>query len=147
MFFTKEKTMTDNNQKTGTGALIVKASTASGAIPLENVTVVIQGVDEDNSDILISLLTNRDGLTSKVELTAPPIELSNKPSPVSRPYSVYNIDVYKAGYYPQHYSGVPIFEGITAVQNASLVPISESDAQNPYYVKEQIFDEYENPFL
>lgn len=139
--------MSDNNQSRGTGAIILKASTASGAIPLENVTVVIQGIDEDNSNILISLLTNRDGLTNKVELKAPPTELSSKPSPASRPYSTYNVDVYKSGYYPQHYSKVPIFEGITAVQNASLVPISESDTKNPYYVKEQIFDEYENPFL
>ncbi len=139
--------MSENNNANGKGSLIVKASTASGAIPLENVTVLIQGVDADNSDTLISLVTDRDGITPRVELSAPPTGLSSLPSPPSRPYSLYNIDVYKQGYYPQHYNGVPIFENITAIQNALLVPISEADAQNPYYVKEQIFDEYENPFL
>ena len=139
--------MSENNNASTKGSLIVKASTASGAIPLENVTVVIQGVDIDNSDTLISLVTDRDGITQKVELSAPPTGLSSLPSPPSRPYSLYNIDVYKQGYYPQHYNGVPIFENITAIQNALLVPISEADAKNPYYVKEQIFDEYENPFL
>lgn len=139
--------MSENNNANGKGSLIVKASTASGAIPLENVTVLIQGVDADNSDTLISLVTDRDGITPRVELSAPPTGLSSLPSPPSRPYFLYNIDVYKQGYYPQHYNGVPIFENITAIQNALLVPISEADAQNPYYVKEQIFDEYENPFL
>jgi hypothetical protein len=129
------------------GYLLVKVSTASGAIPVENVTIVIQGNDDDNQSIFISKLTNRDGLTEKIVLPAPNGDFSLNPSPTQRPYSTYNIDVYKEGYYPQHYNNVPIFEGITAVQNARIVPIAEFDAQNPYYTQSQNFDEYENPFL
>ena len=129
------------------GYLIVKVSTASGAIPVENVTVVIQGNDTDNQDIFLSKITNRDGLTDKVILPAPNGNLSNAPNPSSRPYSTYNIDIYKEGYYPQHYNNVPIFAGITAIQNARIIPVAEFDAQNPYYTQSQIFDEYENPFL
>ena len=129
------------------GYLLVKVSTASGAIPVENVTIVIQGNDDDNQSIFISKVTNRDGLTEKIVLPTPNGDFSLKPSPTQRPYSTYNIDVYKEGYYPQHYNNVPIFEGITAVQNARIVPIAEFDAQNPYYTQSQNFDEYENPFL
>ncbi|MBO5714956.1 MAG: hypothetical protein J6S23_01000 [Clostridia bacterium] len=129
------------------GYLIVKVSTASGAIPVEKVTVVIQGNDADNQSIFFSRVTNRDGLTEKITLPSPDGALSNAPNPSSRPYSTYNIDVYKEGYYPQHYNNVPIFAGITAVQNARIVPIAEFDAQNPYYTQGQNFDEYENPFL
>ena len=96
------------------GYLIVKVSTASGAIPVENVTVVIQGNDTDNQGIFLSNVTNRDGLTEKFTLPAPDGKLSNAPNPTSRPYSTYNIDIYKEGYYPQHYNNVPIFAGITA---------------------------------
>ena len=130
-----------------TGYLIVKVSTASGAIPVENVTVVIQGNDTDNQGIFLSNVTNRDGLTEKFTLPAPDSKLSNAPNPRSRPYSTYNIDIYKEGYYPQHYNNVPIFAGITAVQNARIIPVAEFDAQNPYYTQSQNFDEYENPFL
>ena len=130
-----------------TGYLIVKVSTASGAIPVENVTVVLQGNDENNGNVFYSLSTNRDGLTEKVTLPAPSVMLSSAPSPSERPYSTYNIDVYREGYYPQHYRGVPIFSGITAVQNARIIPVAEFDAQNPYYTPGQNFDEYENPFL
>ena len=129
------------------GFLIVKVSTASGAIPVENVTVIIQGIEEENKEILKSMLTNRSGLTGKVSLPAPSRELSEAPSPSSKPYSTYNIDVYKEGYYPQHYSGVPIFEGITAVQNARIIPIAEFDGKDPYYTPPQTFEEYENPNL
>ena len=134
-------------EEKGNGYLIVKVSTASGAIPLENATVVIQGTDEDNKDVLISLTTDRSGLTRKVMLPAPSIELSAAPSPSRKPYSNYNIEVYRDGYYLQHYNGVPIFEGITAIQNARVVPVSELDAQSPYYAPGQTFDEYENPDL
>ena len=129
------------------GYLIVKVSTASGAIPVENVTVVLQGNDKDNANVFYSLFTNRDGITEKITLPAPSGALSGAPDPSSHPYSTYNIDVYKDGYYPQHYNNVPIFSGITAVQNARIIPVSEFDAQNSYYTQSQNFDEYENPFL
>ena len=129
------------------GYLIVKVSTASDAIPIENASVIVQGKDENNQEILLSLLTDRDGLTTKIMLPAPPRELSESPSPANKPYSVYNIDVYKEGYYPHHYNGVPIFQNVTAIQNAHIVPFSELDAQNPYTNEGEIFDEYENPYL
>ena len=129
------------------GYLIVKVSTASGAIPIENATVIVQGKDENNQNILISLLTNQDGLTQRIMLPSPPKELAEEPSPINLPYSTYNIDVFKEGYYPQHYNGVPIFQNITAVQNARIIPFSEFDSENPYLTDGEIFDEYENPYL
>lgn len=134
-------------ESTSNGFLIVKVSTANGAIPIENAVVIIQGKDENNQDILLSILTDRDGLTPRVMLPAPKRELSESPSPPSKPYSVYNLDVFKEGYYPQHYNGVPIFQNVTAVQNARIVPISEFDALTPYTNNDEIFDEYENPHL
>lgn len=133
--------------ETAQGYLIVKVATASGAIPIENASVIVQGKDSNNQNILLSFITNRDGLTPRISLPAPPAELSEAPSPQSKPYSVYNIDVFKDGYYPQHYNGVPIFQNVTAVQNASIIPFSEFDAQNPYTNEGEIFNEYENPYL
>ena len=129
------------------GYLIVKVSTAGGAIPVEAVSVIIQGTDEENKNVLLSLTTDRNGLTPKIPLPAPSKELSSAPAPSSRPYSTYNIDVYKEGYYPQHYTGVPIFDGITAVQNARIIPVAEFDAKDPFYTPQNIFEEYENPDL
>jgi hypothetical protein len=129
------------------GFLIVKVSSASGAIPIENASVIIQGKDYNNQNILFSFLTDRDGLTPKITLPAPSKELSEAPTPLSKPYSTYNIEVYREGYYTQRYRGIPIFSGITAVQNARIIPVAELDSQNPYYSSGQSFEEYENPFL
>ena len=57
------------------GYLIVKVSTASGAIPIENASVIVQGKDDNNQEILLSFLTNRDGITPRIMLPAPPKEL------------------------------------------------------------------------
>ncbi len=135
------------SQEQSVGYLIVKVSTASGAIPIENASVIVQGKDGNNQDVLLSHLTDMDGLTTKITLPAPQKELSETPSPSSAPYSLYNIDVFKEGYYPQHYNGVPIFQGVTAIQNARIIPFSELDAQNPYTNNGEVFDEYENPYL
>ncbi|MBQ9979020.1 MAG: hypothetical protein IJP20_04440 [Clostridia bacterium] len=135
------------NEQSPKGYIIVKVSTASGAIPIEGATVIVQGKDNENKDILISLLTDRSGLTEKIALPTVSRTLSEAPSPTNKPYTTYNLDVFKEGYYPQHYTGVPVFEDIVAVQNASIVPISAFDAKDPYYSKGQVFDEYENPDL
>ena len=69
------------------------------------------------------------------------------PSGSRPPFATYNIDVLKEGYYPQYYQNVPIFDGITAVQNANVIPISEGGKKDPYSIQEQIFDQYQNPLL
>ena len=134
------------NTYTGTGYIIVKVATASGAIPVEGVTVIVRGNEDQNSAILLSFLTDRDGLTPRAALPAPSREESQSPNG-KRPFSTYNIDVLKEGYYPQYYQNVPVFDGITAVQTANIIPISEGGERNPYTVDEQIFDQYQNPML
>lgn len=133
--------------ETKSGYLIVRASTASGAIPVEGVTVIVQGKDEENSNVFLTLTTNSDGLTEKVTLPTVSSSTSLSPSENVKPYSLYNIEVYKDGYYPQHYAGVAIFEGITAVQNARIIPLSELESSSPHLRGEQNFDSYENPHL
>ena len=135
------------NVYAGTGYIIVKVATASGAIPVEGATVIIRGNEEQNSSILLSFLTNNDGLTLRSALPAPSREESMTPNGSRPPFATYNIDVLKEGYYPQYYQNVPIFDGITAVQNANVIPISEGGKKDPYSIQEQIFDQYQNPML
>ena len=71
--------MNQNIESANTGYLIIKVSTAQGAIPLSNATVNIRGMEPENSGILLSLVTNSDGQTVKVPLPAPSIDLSEAP--------------------------------------------------------------------
>lgn len=113
-----------NNASQTTGYLIVKVSTARGAIPLQDAAVNIRGNSSSDSGVIYSLKTNSDGQTPKVELATPELYYSDTPgSPI--PYALYNIDVFKDGYVPMYFNNVPVFPSIISVQPAVMLPLSE----------------------
>lgn len=103
-----------------TGYLVVKVSTARGAIPLEGAAVSIRGEDE-NTGILYSLTTNSDGATERVSLPAPS-RLSSEAPGNTKPYATYSIDVFMDGYLPLSFRGVPVFSSILSIQPAVMIP-------------------------
>ncbi len=112
------------------GYLVVNVSTARGVIPLSDASVNIRGGEAENSGILFSLRTDRDGKTEKVALPTPPRSESQAPGyPV--PYAVYNIEVFKDGYLPLSFQNVPIFPSVVSIQPAVMVP-APNDLSSPY---------------
>ncbi|MBE6556276.1 MAG: hypothetical protein E7664_00855 [Ruminococcaceae bacterium] len=109
----------------GMGYLVVKVSTALGAVPLAGASVIIRD-STDGSPIRYSLVTDTDGLTERVPLPAPPRSLSEAP-PTSDalPYGLYIVEVFADGYADRFYRNVAIFEGITSVQPVLTVPLTE----------------------
>ena len=122
------------------GYLVVRVSTALGSIPLENATVHIRGNTADSSGVIYSLLSDRDGLTKKVALPAPPRALSGSPGSVA-PFSTWNIDVSKEGYVPVFFQNVPVYSQVVSVQPAVLVPRTER------FEREEIYNESTPPTL
>ena len=114
----------DQNQSTasGSGGLVVQVTTASNAIPLEGASVTVR--DEDGR-VRYELRSGRDGRTARVALPAPPRARSQRPSD-GRPYAVYSIEVVLQGYETAFYASVPVFDGITALQQANLIPLPEN---------------------
>ena len=121
------------------GYLIVKVTTARGAIPLEGASVNIRGGKQENSQVMYSMRTNRDGQTQKVARPAPPRSASQTPSDIP-PYSVYNVDVNLDGYVPLFFQNVPIFSGVVSIQPAVMTPTSSSyqGAHSPYEARTNI---------
>lgn len=120
---------------TGTGYLIIRVTTASEALPLEGATVTVYGNRPDFSSVIARLLTGNDGLTPKIALMTPPRALSEVPGNGSDSYATYNLSVNKQGYSPVEMYGVPLFDGITSVQPADLIPLPQNgypDAFDPY---------------
>ena len=111
-----------NSAYDSTGYLIVKVSTARGAIPLEGATVNVRGGDAEDSGVHISLRTDRDGQTERIALPAPNRSASEAPNGAMVPYSVYSIDVFKEGYVPLEFQNVLIFPSVTSIQPAVMVP-------------------------
>ena len=121
----------------GEGGLVVRVSTARGAIPLEGARVDVRSIDgaldAGRSDVITSLVSGRDGNTELIRLPAPPRSASLSPGN-GKPYATYLIEVTLEGYARQDYQDVPIFDGIIAVQPADLIPLAENgrtDGRSP----------------
>lgn len=110
------------------GSLIVKVTTAQGAIPLEGASVHIRGGSKEASGVLHSLITNRDGQTPIVLLPTPPLVNSQSPDG-GIPFALYSIDVSKEGYLPLSFEQVPIFPAVLSIQPAVMIPAPEFFAE------------------
>ncbi len=132
------------------GYLIVHATTARGTIPLEGVMISVRNyLDEpelSRGGVVAARVTGRDGNTERIDLPAPPMaESMTAGNP--RPYAVYNLEATLEGYRSQSYIGLPIFEGITAVQPVDMIPLPENGTSDPYRPTEDRFFETEAPRL
>ena len=121
----------------GMGYLIVHATTARGAIPLEGVQILIRGYEPEfenaRGDVIATLITDRDGNTQRISLAAPPKAASTSPGSPA-PFAIYNLEARLEGYRGESFVALPIFDGITAVQPVDMIPLSEngtSAAQRP----------------
>lgn len=123
--------------ETGTGYLIVRVSTARGAIPLENATVNVRAAAlpdgakreegaRGEGELVAALRTDRDGLAPRLALPAPPRAMSQSPGN-GRPYALYDIDAALAGYASNYYQNVPIFDTVTSLQTVELIPLPEGE--------------------
>ena len=119
-----------SNATDSVGYLIVKVTTARGAIPLADASVLIRGGEKENSDVIFSLRTNRDGQTPRLTLPTPPRSASESPNG-GVPYATYNVEVAKEGYLPLSFPNVPIFPSILSIQPAVMIPAPESFGEAP----------------
>lgn len=115
---------------TGTGYLTVAVRAADGAIPLEGALVTLRrGTDAiGQGDGIASFTTDRSGLTPRIYLAAPPRSNSDEPGG-PRAYATYSVEVSLPGYHSNVYTDIPVFDGITSVQTAILIPLPEDGAE------------------
>ena len=125
----------------------IRTFTASEALPLEGASVKIIGSGEENRDVKISQITDSDGLTNVVRLPAPSTSLSMSPSSKSIPYSVYDVEITKIGYYPKRIYNVPLFSGTKAMLPIEMIPISYAEDGSPIPIQNLNSVIYENEHL
>ena len=138
---------------TGIGYLILQVTTARGAIPLEGATVNVRNQSknpyEESQDLRYSTVTGRDGKTAPLSLSAPPREMSQQPeSGGAPPYATYLAEVRLEGYFAEYYIGIPIFDGITAIQSVDMIPLPENGRPDGYTSEgERFFESSSAPNL
>lgn len=123
----------EQQMQKGTGYLVVQVTTANNAVPLSGAHVVISADEPGDGDVIFELRTGAGGRTERVALETLPRAMSESPG-VTRPYLTYHIEVTSPGYEKAIYQNVPIFDGITAFQQANLIPTPENGYSDPFSV-------------
>ena len=112
------------------GTLRVRATSASGAIPISDAIIHIMGADEENRDFARSLITDKDGITPKIDLPTPKKSYSLTPEEEEIPYALYDVEAVADGYYTKRIIGIAIFSGINAILPLNMIPTSLSPVEN-----------------
>lgn len=99
----------------GKGFLYINVYVDNIAQPLKGANVRITG---ENTDITVT--TNENGTSERVELNTVDKEFSLTPQTDVRPYETYNLLVTKEGFNPVRIEGVQIFDTITSYQDVFM---------------------------
>lgn len=104
------------------GYLTIQVRTANDAVPLRGAQVTVL---DDQGRSVYDLVTDESGDTQTVPLETVSRDFSLEPSYTNTPYVGYRVFVQASGFNSVYISGVPIFEGETAIQPVTLVPMQE----------------------
>lgn len=125
------------------GYILVNVRTGSNSYAIEGAMVVVTAVIDGKRAVLASGLTDRSGISPKFELPVPDAEHSQEPGSDTRPYNLFDVSVTANGFFNARSVDVPVFPGITSVQNFNLIPVplmmSSSDETLTYYNEEPNF--------
>ena len=117
---------------TDSGKLYVRAFTAGGALPVRDAVVRISGADENNRYVTFSILTDVNGVAAFDNLPAPIPAYSLSPSPAETPFSVYDVEASKEGYYSKKINDVAVFPGEVAVLPINMIPVTLGNGGSNY---------------
>ena len=125
------------------GYILVNVRSGDESNAVAGATVMVTATVGGKRLILASGLTNASGTTVPFEVPVPAPGLSQSPSPDERPYNLFDVSVTAKGYFNARSVDVPVFPGITSVQNFSMIPVpafmADSDETVTYYNQEPDF--------
>lgn len=108
------------------GYLQIQTRTAQDAIPLEGAQVRVL---DDEGNLLYRLTTDSSSETRPVSLETLDGSYSLDPGYQGNPYADYGVTVETEGFQPVSVTGIPIYDGQTAVLPVALVPLEENQTR------------------
>lgn len=125
------------------GYILVNVRTGDDSSAVEGAFVKVTAVVDGKRLVLASGATDESGVSPKFSLPVPDLEHSQAPDPEERPYNLFDVSVYAEGFFRARSVDVPVFSGITSVQNFNLIPVplmmSSDDETVTYYNAEPGF--------
>lgn len=125
------------------GYILVNVRTGDDSSAVEGAFVKVTAVVDGKRLVLASGATDESGVSPKFSVPVPDLEHSQTPDPDERPYNLFDVSVYAEGFFRARSVDVPVFSGITSVQNFNLIPVplmmSSDDETVTYYNAEPGF--------
>lgn len=122
------------------GYILVNVRTGGDALPIESAAVTVTAIVNGTRLIIAAAPTDISGATIKLKVPAPDIIYSQAPDPRIRPYSLFDVTVAAKGFFNARSVDIPVFPGITSIQNFSMIPVplymKSSDETLTYYNQE-----------
>lgn len=121
-----------------TGIITVHVTTGLGAMPVPGASVMITRETGGETHLISIQTTDQSGLIRPVTVPAPPPSEDQRDPACFR----YGISAEAEGYYREHSTDVPVFPGITSMQNFDLIPLpagEEGGGDITYYNNMQQF--------
>lgn len=128
------------------GKITVHVTAADSAVPINNATVAFRIMNDGSTAVFAVLQTDKSGETETLDIPTPSVELSLSPDPKSTPYTSIIVEVSAPGFYSTANVNVPIFDGVTSVQNVNLIARPDLDDKS-FFSPETITVEGVNPAL
>ena len=128
---TPEIVLPPDRRQNDQGYLQVRAYTAREATPVPDALVLVL----QEGQLVRQTLTDEDGLTEILPLDTVGRDLSLTEG-TARPFTVYTLQITAEGYLPVISEDVPVFGGVTAIQNVGLIPLPEFETDGPDEVVE-----------
>ncbi len=125
---TENPLYSEDNLGTSVGYILVNVRTGEESDPVAGAVVNITAIHNGNRLNIASGTTDESGRTQRFEVPVPKIEYSLSPGSAVQPYSLFDVSVTAKGFFNARSVDVPVFEGITSLQNFSMIPV-------PLYMK------------
>lgn len=125
------------------GFILVNVRTGDESWAIEGAVVVISAIVNGSRLIIATGIANSSGTTRLFEVPVPDLSYSQQPYSQTRPYSLYDISVTANGFFNARSVDVPVFSGVTSIQNFSMIPVpllmNETDETLTIYNQEPFF--------
>ncbi len=124
-----------------TGGLVVSVTTLRGIQGVPDAKVTIFTGTPENYEIISEDTTDSSGKTKRFELPTKQKVLSEQPDTNALkvvPYSLYNVAVSAEGYARQLNLNIPIFAGVTTLQNMDITSLSAYAGGNEPIIEDEM---------
>lgn len=112
-----------NAKNTEEGWIQVIVRKGDNAYPIPDASIIINSTEDGQLKLISNTMTDESGKTELIAVPAPNVNYSLESDNKVRPYALYNVSVFADGYFREKSVNVPVFAGITSVQQFNLVPL------------------------